>query len=80
MESPVDILFRLSHDYQQQGCYLEAAKCLQPVCLITDALPATPATACVALAQLLLDHFDNFELAKTHLHQAVSTAPTPPPS
>jgi hypothetical protein len=72
MESAADVLVRLAADYQRQGHHLQAAKCLQPVCSYTNALPATRATACIAYAQLLLDHFDhNHEQAMRHLYQAV---------
>lgn len=63
-------LISLSQELEAQGCYLQAAKCLQAAVASHQALPASRAAACLDYAQLLTDHFDNLDLAKELLFQA----------
>lgn len=63
-------LIQLHRDLKAQGCYIQAAKCLDAACRCTEALPASRALACFDYAQLLMDHFDNLDLAKNLLLQA----------
>lgn len=67
----LDVLLQLSKDLCNQGCYLQAAKCLEAACNCSEALPASRAVACLDYAALLMDHFDNIDLAKKQLLQAV---------
>lgn len=66
-----DVLLQLAADFVQQKRYVEAVKCLQPVSESSE-LPMTKVKARLALAQLLLAHFDNEAEARQQLKQAVS--------
>jgi tetratricopeptide (TPR) repeat protein len=63
-------LLKLSRDLQVQGCFVQAAKCLDAACKSSTALPANRAMACLDYSELLMDHFENLDLAKTLLLQA----------
>ncbi|KAG7673583.1 hypothetical protein Ndes2526B_g02968 [Nannochloris sp. 'desiccata'] len=63
-------LLQLSRDLQAQGCFVQAAKCLDAACKYSQALPAHRALACLDYSELLMDHFENLDLAKTLLLQA----------
>lgn len=67
-----EVLLQLSRELRSQGCHLQAAKCLKAACNSPQALPVSRAVACLDYAALLLDHFDNIDLAKQRLLQAVS--------
>lgn len=77
-----DALLKLAVQFQDRGCYPQAAHCLQAV-VGSNALPATVATAHLLLGQLLLDHTHDLAQAREHLNAAVRsggpvTAPAPP--
>ena len=63
-------LLQLSRDLQAQGCFVQAAKCLDAACKCSQALPANRALACLDYSELLMDHFENLDLAKKLLLQA----------
>jgi hypothetical protein len=65
------VLQQLARELCDQGCYIQAAKCLYSVCVLPNELPTTTAAARLRLAHLLLDHFDNVEAAKKQLRNAV---------
>lgn len=65
-----DVLLHLAADFVQQKRYVEAVKCLQPVSESSE-LPVAKVKARLALAQLLLAHFDNEAEARQQLKQAV---------
>lgn len=71
MESSLRALLKIAHDLKEQECYLQAAKCFEAACMCSEALPASRATASLAYANLLLDHFDNLDKAKTNVLLAV---------
>ena len=64
-------LIQLYHDLKAQGCYIQAAKCIDAACRCTEALPASKAVACIEYSKLLVDHFDNLDLARDMLLKAV---------
>jgi tetratricopeptide (TPR) repeat protein len=66
----MNTLLQLSRDLQAQGCFVQAAKCLDAACKCSEALPANRALACLDYSELLMDYFDNLDLAKTLLLQA----------
>lgn len=69
--SKVRILKELSEQFTAQKKYEEAIKCLEAASNAIDALPVERATACVHLAVLVLEHFDEIDYARTKLLQAV---------
>lgn len=76
-QASLDTLVHVSRDLRNQGCYLQSAKCLEAVCSSNvQALPADKAIACLDYAELLLDHFDNLDLAKAMLFKAVRWSST----
>lgn len=71
MQESFKLLISLAHELRQQGCYLQASKCYTAAISHNDsALPADRALACIDYSQLLIDHFDNLDLAKQLLLQA----------
>lgn len=65
------VLLCLSEQLLHQECYLQSFICLEAVCNLPEIVPAKRAIACVKLANLVLDHFDNVDFAKNRLLQAV---------
>jgi hypothetical protein len=65
------VLLCLSEQLLQQECYLQCFICLEAICNLPEIVPAKRAVACVKLANLVLDHFDNVDFAKNRLLQAV---------
>lgn len=68
----VAILLQLAAEFEAQGAYAQAIKCLTPVCEAPGELPAVVGQASLRLARLLLAHFDNVPEAKSILLAAVS--------
>lgn len=72
--SPAALLLALADQFESQGAYAQAIKCLSPLCGETSGeLPAVVAQARLRLARLLLAHFDNVQEAKSVLLTAVSS-------
>lgn len=71
MESSIRTLLKIGHDLEQQGCYLQAARSFEAACLCSEALSTSRATASLAYANLLLDHFNNLDKAKNNVLLAV---------
>jgi hypothetical protein len=67
----VRILNILSKQFIVQEKYEEAIKCLEAATAAVDALPVERAIACVQLALLVLEHFEEVDYARTKLLQAV---------
>ncbi|KAL4439010.1 hypothetical protein ABPG77_006947 [Micractinium sp. CCAP 211/92] len=63
----VAILLQLAAEFEAQGAYAQAIKCLTPVCEAPGELPAVVGQASLRLARLLLAHFDNVPEAKSIL-------------
>lgn len=72
--SKIRILVTLSEQFTEQERYEEAIKCLEAASSAVDALPVERAKACLNLAILVLEHFDEVEYARTKLLQAVRAA------
>lgn len=69
--STFEILCTLANDMREQECYLQAVKFLEAASTIPDAIPVQRAVACLSLATIVLDRFDNVDYAKERLLQAV---------
>lgn len=67
----VRILKILSKQFIAQEKYEEAIKCLEAATTAVDALPVERAIACVQLAIVVLEHFEEVDYARTKLLQAV---------
>lgn len=67
----VALLLQLAAEFEAQGAYVEAVKCLTPVSNASSELPAVVGQASLKLARLLLAHFDNVQEAKSILLKAV---------
>ena len=67
---PAGLLFGLAAECIRQGNYVAAVRALLPICDLHQ-LPTTTAAARLAIAQLLLDHFQNAKEAKAQLTRAV---------
>ena len=65
------VLLCLSEQLLNQEGYLQCFICLEAICNLPEVVPAKRAVACVKLASLVLDHFDNVDFAKNRLLQAV---------
>lgn len=67
----IRILKTLSKQFIAQEKYEEAVKCLEAASNAVDALPVERATACVQMAILVLEYFDEVDFARAKLLQAV---------
>jgi len=67
----IRILKTLSKQFIAQEKYEEAVKCLEAASKAVDALPVERATACVQMAILVLEYFDEVDFARAKLLQAV---------
>ena len=67
----IRILKTLSKQFVAQEKYEEAIKCLEAASNVVDALPVERATACLHVAILVLEYFEENDYARTKLLQAV---------
>ena len=65
-----EVLLALSDECERFGHHEEAIKCLEAASNVIDAVPLERAGACVRLAVLVLNHFENVEFAREKLLQA----------
>ncbi|KAK3249715.1 hypothetical protein CYMTET_40870 [Cymbomonas tetramitiformis] len=65
-----DALLVLAGEFSADGCHLQAIKCLEAICQSQESfLPLVEVETRLRLAQLLLQHTDNFAAAKAHLER-----------